>query len=323
MSQIQIHEAVTRSPKLRGRSVSRGFTLVELLVVIAIIGVLVGLLLPAVQAAREAARRAQCMNNYKQVGLAMQNYHGAHGKFPSGINMWSGFGCSSPATGPIKDHHGWGWGTFLLPYLEKEAVYDQFNFDAAGGYGDLDNLLAGQDFVPAYLCPSNDQGAELMHCCSVLDGPDLAGTHMAGVADSQDWSCDGTWPRPDPSKLADERGANGILFQRSGIAIRNILDGTNHTLLVGEIIGSGAGTNRGTFWVTWDIQHTGNGINLPLRIDPKPSPWSVDENGFASHHPGGCHFVMASGSAVFFSESIDQNTLEGLATRADEEILDY
>jgi prepilin-type N-terminal cleavage/methylation domain-containing protein len=312
---------------MRSKSTEReprsGFTLVELLVVIAIIGVLVALLLPAVQAAREAARRAQCMNNFKQAGLALQNFHASQKKFPVGMNMWSGFGCASPPQGPFTDTYGWGWGTFILPYMEQDAVYDRFDFKAAGGYGTSDNLRAGAQFIPSYLCPSDAQGPELMDCCSTIPGPDLAGTNLAGVADSEDWSCDGTWPRPDPSRQINKRGANGILYQRSQTSAKDILDGTSNTLILGEVIGVGPGTNQGYFWVTWDLQHTGNGINLPLNMDPKPSPWSVSENGFASYHPGGCNFVLASGTVRFLNESMDHAVLQGLSTRAGEEVVDY
>jgi prepilin-type N-terminal cleavage/methylation domain-containing protein/prepilin-type processing-associated H-X9-DG protein len=92
-----------------------GFTLVELLVVIAIIGILVALLLPAIQAAREAARRAQCQSNLKQLGLAANNYHTAKKKFPPGF----------VPTGPGGEIETWGWGVFLLPYVEEQAVYDR------------------------------------------------------------------------------------------------------------------------------------------------------------------------------------------------------
>src|SRR5262245_519160 len=105
-----------------GCSPSRGFTLVELLVVIAIIGVLVALLLPAVQAAREAARRTDCSNNLKQIGLALQNYHGAKGCFPSGYT--SAVDPAGNDTGP-----GWGWAAAILPYTEEKVLHQLIQLD--------------------------------------------------------------------------------------------------------------------------------------------------------------------------------------------------
>src|SRR5437660_551271 len=101
-----------------------GFTLIELLVVIAIIAVLIALLLPAVQSAREAARRSQCVNNLKQIGVAMHNYHSAIDVFPPGyISLTQTSQPDSPETGP-----GWSWGTMLLAYLEQRPLYDSVNF---------------------------------------------------------------------------------------------------------------------------------------------------------------------------------------------------
>src|SRR6185436_3076641 len=108
-----------------------GFTLVELLVVIAIIGILVALLLPAVQAAREAARRSQCANNFKQVGLASLNYESTKKIFPMGIEMWRTIHPCAWISDPRNDsgtYYGFGWGTFILPYIEQTALYDSFDF---------------------------------------------------------------------------------------------------------------------------------------------------------------------------------------------------
>src|ERR1700728_25774 len=99
----------------------RGFTLIELLVVIAIIAVLIALLLPAVQAAREAARRAQCVNNLKQIGLALHNYLSSINTFPPGR-----FNTHITGNGNV-----WGGYSQLLPQLEQQALYNSFNFGLA------------------------------------------------------------------------------------------------------------------------------------------------------------------------------------------------
>jgi prepilin-type processing-associated H-X9-DG protein/prepilin-type N-terminal cleavage/methylation domain-containing protein len=134
-----------------------GFTLIELLVVIAIIAVLIALLLPAVQAAREAARRAQCINNLKQIGLAMHNYHSTYNSFPMGVsasnNTWNANnGCSALVT-----WNGWSCQALMLPYLEATPVFNAINFA-------FDPLVCNsQNFqntafltsIPAFLCPSD------------------------------------------------------------------------------------------------------------------------------------------------------------------------
>ena len=116
-----------------------GFTLIELLVVIAIIAVLIALLLPAVQAAREAARRLQCVNNEKQIGLAMHNYQESRGALPGADMVFNVTEISALAN--------------VLPYLEQTNVYNSINFDFS--YQDPNNYTAMYTVINAFVCPSD------------------------------------------------------------------------------------------------------------------------------------------------------------------------
>ncbi len=126
---------------------TKGFTLIELLVVIAIIGVLIGLLLPAVQAAREAARRAQCVNNLKQLGLAVHNYISSNNCLPMQCNHPTGL----QATGPISGF-SWGWNVELLPQMEQQAMYNSLNFQRPTDSAEA--TTAGYSQISTMLCPS-------------------------------------------------------------------------------------------------------------------------------------------------------------------------
>jgi len=135
------------------RSPVRGFTLIELLVVIAIIAVLIALLLPAVQAAREAARRSQCVNNLKQLGLALHNYESAGGGFPPGIVN------SQSNVGEWATWTAWSPQAMLLPYMEQAPLYNAANFSFnCCQYGDQardTNVTVALTRVANFLCPSD------------------------------------------------------------------------------------------------------------------------------------------------------------------------
>ncbi len=154
----------------------RGFTLIELLVVIAIIAVLIALLLPAVQAAREAARRAQCVNNLKQMGLALHNYQQGIGSFPMGATIApvKTAGDAGGTAGMAGDTAGGGWSSWsahalMLPYMEQTAIYNSANFSwSCEQYGSLGwaiNSTAYYTKINSFLCPS-DGNAGKDNICS-------------------------------------------------------------------------------------------------------------------------------------------------------------
>lgn len=297
-----------------------GFTLVELLVVIAIIGILVAILLPAVQAARESARRTQCLNNFKQVGVAMHAHHAAKNYFPQGLDMWTTQEPCSIPRGKSLPFIGFAWGVHLLPYMDENTLYDRFDLEERSGnnYASGENYKAGGTRINSFLCPSDPQGFELVGCCSGnsnggLESEDMAKTNMSGVADSENWQCTLS-DYPDYSSGWPDPNADGVMFQHSKINVAKIIDGTSHTLMVGEVIGYEVDSHSGYWWSAWNVLDTSNGINLPLRVPPG-GLFIPEETGFASYHPGGCHFLMSDGSATFVSETISQRVLAALTTR--------
>ena len=247
----------------RHRFSQSGFTLVELLVVIAIIGVLVGLLLPAVQAAREAARRMSCSNNFKQIGLAVHNYHSAYKVLPTqGCGSTGDKGYSPHSSNPNGSMLGQGpqlsqgqlsWLVGILPFMEQQALWEEianpYEQTLAGGGTIIYEPFAPSPCrswnfcdawyteIPALRCPS-DPGTGL---------PSQGRTNYAAcLGDSIDEGAAGVvhWKPPhnpptggDESNQAQEARAacRGVFASHRETKFRDILDGLANTIMAGEI----------------------------------------------------------------------------------------
>ncbi|WP_435007177.1 DUF1559 domain-containing protein [Tundrisphaera lichenicola] len=326
----------------------RAFTLIELLVVIAIIAVLIALLLPAVQAAREAARRSQCINNLKQIGLAVMNYEQTWSCFPQGE--------SSGAIAPNG---------VILPFLEQNGVYNALNFSAPQSRWldcDVANATAGKTRVSTYTCPSE---VYAQRADSVF--PYYWAANYA-------WNWGTWWPR-----LRSWDGAFGRSIQDDPavdppltiVTLAAITDGTSNTLMAAECAAgplvSGASRTRvsdvydisgitssstvaqavaackavdwkagpipsggtwrykGYTWLEGSIWRNGfNTIMTPNSNACTPqssSSWWYIMKPASSYHPGIANAVKCDGSVSAFKETINPQTWMSLGTRGGGEVI--
>jgi prepilin-type N-terminal cleavage/methylation domain-containing protein len=184
----------------------KAFTLVELLVVIAIIAMLLGMLLPAIQAARESARKTQCINNLKQIGLGLQNFHDTRKVFPSGYQSTPG---GAMGTADANGDAGPGWTCLfqILPFLEERNVQQSFNQKLPSW--DPANAAAAKMRVATYICPSvsGDSTTYVVKDSSDNQLAEFSRSHYVANSGTRDlW----TNPTPDLSGIA-----NGPLYRNS------------------------------------------------------------------------------------------------------------
>jgi prepilin-type N-terminal cleavage/methylation domain-containing protein/prepilin-type processing-associated H-X9-DG protein len=335
--------------------VPRGFTLIELLVAIAIIAVLIALLLPAVQAAREAARRSQCVNNLKQMGIALHNYHDALGSFPPG-HLGTGW-------------NDWGPLVMLLPYVEQGPLYNAINFAntgrAAAPGNNRENVTIFTMTVNAYQCPSDQ---DRLNATVSLNGSNVLYGHQNYSGNA------GNAPHSfyDNSK---HNAANGVMFGVTAgkpVAVRDVLDGTSNTAAWSEKVkGFGSGSNNAydvsrpsstVFSLTVNTGATGNTFQDAIPNDyynrckalnvatsalatgaiaqgtywwdghPEtglynhvmpPNTWSCNDNNVndaaastaSSRHSGGANVCMCDGSVRFVKATISPTTWWALGSR--------
>jgi len=202
------------------RNHDRGFTLIELLVVIAIIAVLIALLLPAVQSAREAARRAQCINNLKQIGVALHNYHTAHNSFPLGVS--ASYNTMNPG---CVGWTGWSAQALLLGYMEQQPLYNAANFmvDARFATGECYpiNRTVVDTKISSFLCPSDGNAGRIaFNSYYGSRGTTIAAS--AGVRGDAPPNCGGG------------QHSTGVFGYGTAYGISDMTDGSSNTIAFSE-----------------------------------------------------------------------------------------
>lgn len=327
-----------------------GFTLVELLVVIAIIGVLVALLLPAVQAAREAARRSQCSNNLRQFSLGCLNHESATKRLPAGFTTMA----NSPDT-----HHTWA--AYVLPYLEQGALFSNIDFKIASWEAWL-KLGGGDQQYPQipwlwtqldiHMCPSDQPR-------NIHTGVPRSFAHanyLANIGWAQAWPQIETTAEyekrqadlvknnaSDAAQSADLRGPFDKVFspQNKGLPLKEIIDGTTNTVMLGEVRQYPGNDGRGLLYLgsglynhfyppntaSKDEMEFCNPGDISGAINPS-APCSAVRGGYPrwttqtarSNHAGGVNVSFVDGRSTFVSDGVDLAVWKRISTRAGEEV---
>jgi len=311
---------------------SKGFTLLELLVVIAIVAVLLALLLPAVQKVRESANCATCQNNLKQIGLALQSYHGQNGTFPpaylfvppkpapNAVAALRKRDRPPPTPPAMPNGPGWGWGTYLLSYLEQENLFRRINF--AFPVGSPHVLPIRTTVLQSFTCPS-DQSTGIFTVESEIN------TNMAQAATNSYAACFGTGGLPN----TEPDTSNGIFYRNSRTRIADITDGTSQTLAIGERAclfaqSPWAGVMTGGTCRTTPGAPVFNSIAelAPVMVLAQIGHRGLNDDhsepyDFFSPHGQVVYFAFADGSVHGLNVSVALPVLQALATRAGNEVI--
>ncbi len=321
----------------------RAFTLIELLVVIAIIAVLIALLLPAVQAAREAARRAQCVNNLKQLGLAMHNYHDVNNGLPPGRIWQNGLNGCGYNFFQCQDT---SWFILMLPQFEQSTLANAFNYSLGVGgplaplpQGFFANSTVTATKLSVFQCPSDrSQSFQITpaYAGGVLSGPIASkGNYVVAWGNTQ-------WDQTD---IVNSTGVP-VPFLKSAfghdgrISFATITDGLSNTIFMAEILQGAQYDIRGVVWQSiaggshfmsrftpnktrdfYGISNVGDALNQVIFCVSEPVLGLPciggigDRRAFAgprSHHPGGINTLMGDGSVRFMKDSVNNATWVGL-----------
>ncbi len=281
----------------------RGFTLVELLVVIAIIGTLVGLLLPAVQSARESARRSTCINNMKQICLALHNYHDANRVLP-------------PACVGSSTFYGTSFHVRILPYLEQDSLYQKADLNASYQQPPYTNTTFTNARIDTFFCPSS----RVVQSQSTSFGETGFTTHYVAVFGPR-----GQIPNSSPvvnyttnlTSTQCDLASQGMLFYNSKISFAKVTDGLSRTLVCAELSWNDANCYR--YWVR-GINTANNtpasGKNLVYVMRSTPfSTNNFNDVSFGSEHPGGAVFGMGDAAIRFLDDNVSLDVCRQMASR--------